>query len=195
MACTSNPQPGRRRALRVRPAPAYPGPERHAAQDRGRHHPLKPRQRSHLPAVARTVSTPPARRGAGTEPGELGASDLRLVNDLHEFVVTTRGRWREEPTVPIAEAPPVVVDGPAGNAHLDDTIDFDSDAGEQTPGKLDDDVRTVRGDRLTPLTLAEIEVDGRPTTVVITEIEPDRRSPSPRTLLNNANRHLGFQQS
>ena len=88
-------------------------------------------------------------------PGELGASDLRLVNDLHEFVVTTRGRWREEPTVPIAEAPPVVVDGPAGNAHLDDTIDFDSDAGEQTPGKLDDDVRTVRGDRLTPLTLAE----------------------------------------
>jgi hypothetical protein len=127
------------------------------------------------------VSTPPARRGAGTEPGELGASDLRLVNDLHEFVVTTRGRWREEPTVPIAEAPPVVVDGPAGNAHLDDTIDFDSDAGEQTPGKLDDDVRTVRGDRLTPLTLAEIEVDGRPTTVVITEIEPDRRSPSPST--------------
>jgi hypothetical protein len=43
----------------------------------------------------------------------------------------------------------------------------------QAPGKLDDDVRTVRGDRLTPLTLAEIEVDGRPTTVVITEIEPD----------------------
>jgi hypothetical protein len=34
-------------------------------------------------------------------------------------------------------------------------------------------VRTVRADRLTALSLAEIEVDGRPTTVIISEIEPD----------------------
>jgi len=103
---------------------------------------------------------------------ELGVNDLRLVDDLLAFVVTNRLRWKDSPTLPVPDLP-LAVDGPVASADLDDDDDLGQDAGEPSTGERDGGMRTVRAGRLKPLSLAVIEVDGRPTTVIITEIEPD----------------------
>ena len=104
---------------------------------------------------------------------ELGADDLRLVDDLHEFVVTNRAQWQDAPTLPVLDLP-LAVDGPRAAADL--TADFDNAPGTTATtleGSDAGDVRVVRADRLEPMTRAELEVDGRLTTVIITVIEPD----------------------
>jgi hypothetical protein len=103
---------------------------------------------------------------------ELGVNDLRLVDDLLAFVVTNRLRWKDSPTLPVPDLP-LAVDGPVASPDLDDDTDLGQDAGEPSTGERDGGMRTVRAGRLKPLSLAVIEVDGQPTTVIITEIEPD----------------------
>jgi hypothetical protein len=104
---------------------------------------------------------------------ELGPDDLRLVDDLHEFVVSNRARWQDAPTLPVLDLP-LAVDGPRDAADLPEDFDKTPAALATTPDDSDTgDVRVVRADRLEPMTRAELEVDGRLTTVIITEIEPD----------------------
>ena len=97
---------------------------------------------------------------------ELNASDLQLVDDLLDFVVTNRRRWKDAPTLPILDLP-LAVDAPGISADLEDE-DTEVPAAMGTATGT-----TVRASMLKPMGLAEIEVDGRRTTVVITEIEPD----------------------
>ena len=102
---------------------------------------------------------------------ELNASDLQLVDDLLDFVVTNRRRWKDAPTLPILDLP-LAVDAPGITADLEDE-DTEVPAAMGTATGT-----TVRASMLKPMSLAELEVDGRRTTVVITEIEPDPYSDS-----------------
>jgi len=104
---------------------------------------------------------------------ELTADDLRLVDSLHEFVVTNRRRCLDAATLPLPGLP-LAVDARAVQQAGVDTVE---EANPEPEGSDDSDRGgggpTVRADRLERLSMARIEVDGRLTTVIITEIEPD----------------------
>jgi len=104
---------------------------------------------------------------------ELTAADLRLVDSLQEFVVTNRRRCLDAATLPLPELP-LAVDARAVQQAGVDTVE---EANPEPEGSDDSDRGgggpTVRADRLERLSMARIEVDGRLTTVIITEIEPD----------------------
>jgi hypothetical protein len=104
---------------------------------------------------------------------ELSDADMRLVDSLHDFVVTNRQRNLDAPALP-TPALPVAVDGPEQPKPEpepgDDPEDQPTKAADQSGGA---DRVTVRADQLEPLSVARIEVDGRMTIVIITEIEPD----------------------
>jgi hypothetical protein len=103
---------------------------------------------------------------------ELTADDLRLVDSLHEFVVTNRRLCLDAATLPLPELP-LAVDARAQQQAGVDTVEEANPQAEDSDDSDSGGGPTVRADQLERLSMARIEVDGRLTTVTITEIAPD----------------------